>query len=505
MKIARILNNRFVIVAILGFCAAISLTSYLIASESVFRLGFPLDDAWIHQTYARNLGFTGAWEFIPRQPSAGSTAPGWTLILAMGYWLNLNAHFWTYFLGWLLLWGLAITAVWGFKLLVPHYPRLGIVAGFLVIFEWHLTWAAGSGMETLLMAMIALIVIVWMIHLKSQSDQRIKSLEWQWLGLGVLAGMSIWVRPDGILLLAVSILTLLIIKQDWVSKVRYGLILGAGFLVISVPYLLFNLSLAGEIWPNTFYAKQAEYAILRTFPLWQRFLNQIRQPLTGIGIVLLPGFIWFGIESLRKKKWAQVFAILWVFAYLLIYAMRLPVTYQHGRYIMPVIPVICLFGMVGMVWLIELMSSLNRARILQIAWILVALIISGAFWILGLDAYAMDVAVIESEMVETAHWIAENTDQESLVAAHDIGALGYFARRDLLDMAGLVSPEVIPFIRDERALESHLHVKGANYLVTFPGWYPALVDNSELIHQSDGLFSPQLGGENMSVYEWDQP
>jgi hypothetical protein len=36
----------------------------------------------------------------------------------------------------------------------------------------------------------------------------------------------------------------------------------------------------------------------------------------------------------------------------------------------------------------------------------------------------MDVAVIESEMVNTAKWVAESTEPDALVAAHDIGALG---------------------------------------------------------------------------------
>ena len=107
-------------------------------------------------------------------------------------------------------------------------------------------------------------------------------------------------------------------------------------------------------------------------------------------------------------------------------------------------------------------------------------------------------------MVEMARWVANNTDEESLLAAHDIGALGYFAERNLLDLAGLVSPEVIPFIRDEKALQRHISEMGANYLVTFPGWYPELTANVDLIYQTDGQFSPQIGGENMSLFEWQQ-
>jgi hypothetical protein len=212
-----------------------------------------------------------------------------------------------------------------------------------------------------------------------------------------------------------------------------------------------------------------------------------------------------GIDTLRKRKWGQVFSVLWILGYLILYAVRLPVTYQHGRYIMPVIPVFCLLGLVGMVFLVDLLAEQNFGRVIKIAWIMIAAVILLAFWILGLRAYAMDVAVIESEMVDTAQWIRKNTEEESLVAAHDIGALGYYADRNLLDLAGLISPEVIPFIRDETALRNHINKEGANYLVTFPGWYPDLVKSGGIIYQTNGAFSPMMGGENMGVYDWGQP
>ena len=504
MRISRYFSNPYFMIGMLAICAALSLGSYLTASEYVHRTGYPLDDAWIHQTYARNFGENFVWEFTPGQPSAGSTAPAWTLLLAIGYSMSLNGFIWTFFLGWLVLWSLAVSAWIGFKILVPDHKHLGILAGLLLIFEWHLTWAAGSGMETLLAGLIAIVAIIWVIFIGNQIRRDKKSFDWQWLGLGLLIGLGIWVRPDLITLTAVAALAILLENLDLRIKVRSGLILAAGFLMASLPYILFNLVIAGEIWPNTFYAKQAEYAVLRSFPIWQRFLNIVGQPLTGVGIVLLPGFLWFGIRSYRNRSWAQTSAFIWVFVYLFVYSLRLPVSYQHGRYVMPIIPVVCLFGLVGIVWLIEAAGKRNWNRVLQTTWTLIVIIITFSFWLLGIGAYARDVAVIESEMVEMARWVANNTDEESLLAAHDIGALGYFAERNLLDLAGLVSPEVIPFIRDEKALQRHISEMGANYLVTFPGWYPELTANVDLIYQTDGQFSPQIGGENMSLFEWQQ-
>jgi hypothetical protein len=142
-------------------------------------------------------------------------------------------------------------------------------------------------------------------------------------------------------------------------------------------------------------------------------------------------------------------------------------------------------------------------RVASRAWLVSLGTVLLIFWGRGAWAYAWDVAVIESEMGATARWVARNISPDSLVAAHDIGALGYFGERRLLDLAGLISPEVIPFIADERALEGYLDDKGASYLVTFPSWYPALSARESPIFVTQGEFSPAMGGENMTVFGWN--
>ena len=57
--------------------ACIFLASFLFVGYYVWgaRGGFPLDDSWIHQGYARNLSERGEWVLIPGEQSIASTSP----------------------------------------------------------------------------------------------------------------------------------------------------------------------------------------------------------------------------------------------------------------------------------------------------------------------------------------------------------------------------------------------------------------------------------------------
>jgi hypothetical protein len=239
--------------------------------------------------------------------------------------------------------------------------------------------------------------------------------------------------------------------------------------------------------------------------LWKRYFTQIGLPLVGAGAVLAPGFVIYSIESIRKKHWWAIASLSWVLGYLFLYAVRLPVTYQHGRYVIPAMPIYFILSLMGVLYWNQTYHRSTWRRILSRSWQVCITIILIVFWVQGARAYAIDVGIIESEMVDTAHWIDINTPKDALVAAHDIGALGYFGNRTIIDLAGLISPEVIPFIRDEDRLEQFLNSTGADYLMTFPSWYPNLIKKAQLIYRSTGVISPANGGENMCVYQWLYP
>jgi hypothetical protein len=476
---------------VLAAAALLAVLFYLTVSALIFRIGFPLDDSWIHLTYARNLAKHGEWAYRLGQSSAGSTSPLWTALLAIGFLLNLAPYIWTYFLGWVVLTLMAIHAENVARKLVGSYkPRLPWV-GLFFVFAWHLTWSAVSGMETLLHGYLIFAVLsALMIGTR------------RYLTLGLLAGLSIWVRPDGLTLLGPILFTALVCEGNWSLRGEAILKTLIGFGALFLPYLLFNLMLSGHPMPNTFYAKQAEYEVYwLSKSLTERMGDYLWPIMASPFLVLIPGvFIWAN-ENFRARNWAALAGVLWFFGYVLIYFMRLP-AYQHGRYIIPALPVIYLWGLLGFINFTNSKLAFEHRSFLSLSWRMVLGVVLFLFLFIGARTYAMDVAFIESEMVVTAQWAEENLDADAVLAVHDIGAMGYFDHHTLIDLAGLVSPDVVLFIRDESRLAEYLDDRDVDYLVTFPEFYRELISQRERVFSTNGSYAPALGGENMGVYRW---
>jgi hypothetical protein len=192
------------------------------------------------------------------------------------------------------------------------------------------------------------------------------------------------------------------------------------------------------------------------------------------------------------------------------YALRLPVTYQHGRYLMPAIPWLVLYGLGGTGMLLRPNAPRAAIRLVSQAFPIAIAVLVPAFLVLGTRAYRADVGFIEGEMVQTARWVARHTAPGTQIAAHDIGAIGYFGERPILDLAGLISPEVIPFITDADRLLAFVQTEGAHYAVFFPDFSPtyrelASHEALEEVHRTDYAWTRMQGLANMAVYRIRPP
>jgi hypothetical protein len=508
--------------------SGLAVGGYLLLAYAGGHVGYPLDDAWIHQTYARNLAQTGQLAYLPGEPSAGSTSPAWSFLLSVGYMLGLDHRLWSYLLGTL---SLAATAWLVYRLFLrlplhrrpPHpdakrdaaQPIASLLAGLFCAVEWHLVWAAASGMETLFFTALSLALLEYYFSQLAhrRSPQGPASLQTERLivssiGIGLLAGLLAVTRPEGLILAGLVILALFLFPWPLArSELRArSLATGVSLLALGlllVPYALFNLRAGGSIFPNTFYAKQAEYHFqgFLLVRLWQ----VLSPTLVGAQVLLVPGFCYAVYRLFRKRHWPEILPLVWWLAFLTAYAWRLPVTYQHGRYTMPSIPLLILYGVWGTAQWLQPRSSHLVIRVLSratpVALALLALLFLGR----GALAYRDDVGFIENEMVAVANWLNEHTAPDDLLAVHDIGAVGYLTDRSFLDLAGLISPEVIPFISDAEQLADWMFDQNVESAIFFPDFSPAYVQLAadprfKAVYCTDYAWTRSQGHENLCVY-----
>ena len=503
--------------------AGLSVTGYVLWAYGQGLAGFPLDDAWIHQTYARNLAETGQLAYLPGQPSAGSTSPAWSFLLSIGYMLGMDFRTWAYVLGGF---SLAATAWLAYRLFLRlppleqlssqvSLPVAALLTGLFCAIEWHLVWAAASGMETIIFTALSLALVeyfssqVQMRRLPEgpaslQKEQAIVSA----VGIGLLAGVLVLTRPEGLVLAGMVLLGLVVFPRPTDRSQLLPRLMAAGLSLLALagvlaPYIAFNLRTSGAIWPNTFYAKQAEY--LSNWPLHVRFWRVLSPTLVGAQVLLLPGFCYAVYLLVRRRAWSALLPLAWALAILSVYALRLPVNYQHGRYMMPIIPWLLLYGTWGTFLILRPRSPNLVARVLGRGVPVAIALLAVLFWGRGALAYGDDVGVIEGEMMAMARWVDQHTPPGTIIAVHDIGAIGYVTDRPLLDLAGLITPEVIPIITDAEKLADWMLDRGAGYAVFFPDFSPTYEDlhedvRLEQLHCTGYAWTQEAGIENMCAY-----
>ncbi len=477
--------------------------------------GFPLDDSWIHQTFARNLALHGEWAFLVGQPVAASTSPLYTVLLSIGYRLGIAYPLWTHGLGII---ALAVTgligAAWA-RRAMPTLPFAPWVVGLALLTTWHHIWAAAAGMETLIFADLVLALLVWPWW-DGPSSQRGRFM-WG-TAFGGLAACTVLARPEGIL--AVGLVGLVLLWQEMAQRKAASLLwiggAGAAFLVCLAPYLILNVQLTGGLLPNTAAAKFQQHAVLLTLPFAERVWRLFVAIIAGGQILLVPGLVIFVAEGVKRARavgmWALtrwLLPLAWAGGLLVLYAWRLPADYQHGRYVLPALPALVLMGSAGLclVWRLVRTRTPGTAsllrRVLIQAWAITIVLLSGYYLNLGREIYTVDVAIIDGEMVTAAHWIHDHLPDTALLAIHDIGAVGYFAPRPLLDIAGLITPEVVPLIGQPEALWDLMQTRGAKYLLAFPDQIPGgRIDDPRLcpLYSTNAAITQRVGHANMQVY-----
>jgi len=96
--------------------------------------------------------------------------------------------------------------------------------------------------------------------------------------------------------------------------------------------------------------------------------------------------------------------------------------------------------------------------------------------------YGWAVQNINAMQVHLGRWVDTNLPRTARIAANDIGAIGYFSRREVIDLMGLVTPEIIPFRRrGEPGVMRYLKEACPQYVIIFPAWFPQIASSTETL------------------------
>jgi arabinofuranosyltransferase len=474
---------------LLGLLILLEILSTALYLTKAGHFGFPLDDAWIHQTYARNLGLHGVMAFSPDHPSSGSTSFGWTVLLAAGYWLKVPFFFWTY------LWGniFAIATAFVAAHLSQSYFgdfRKALIVGVLCILEWHLAWAAVSGME---IGLFTFLTLIFLLLLNRNSSP---------LLLGTLAGIILMVRPEGTILALIYAFKLVLTQPHNIKNILLNAVIFLiMLLIVSSPWVLFNLTYSHKPFPNTISAKFMVYgypwSLWKSLKyLWDAFIYFLNGPL----MLLVPSSGFAVYSEVRKKNTSHFYAFAWSYTLILLYAVALPAIYDQGRYLMPLIPLMTIYGIEGLDQFLKRFAhgSLTRSTV----WLsLISMVF--LLWINGASDFAYRTQLYDKVHVQAAQWINNNVPKDAVIATHDIGIIGYYTERQIVDLAGLVTPDVVPIMNNPQKMACYVRAKQVTHLIVYSGYYRDLLT---LLH-AHLVFSPAaeqlraMGVEPFEVYE----
>jgi hypothetical protein len=133
-------------------------------------------------------------------------------------------------------------------------------------------------------------------------------------------------------------------------------------------------------------------------------------------------------------------------------------------------------------------------------WLTVALAMLPA----AANRYAWGVQNINGMQVHLGHWVDRHLPRDARLALNDIGAIAYISRREVIDLMGLVTPEILPYRRrGEAGVIEYVRERCPDYVIVFPTWFPELTRRDEML---EPVYRVRLdhnlvsGGSEMVVY-----
>jgi hypothetical protein len=420
-----------------------------------------IDDAYITFRYARNILEGLGFVYNAGERVLGTTTPLYTLLMAALAGLTGWREF-----PWLALIVNALADSVTCLLLIRIGEKIsgqravGIAAALLwAIAPMSVAFAIG-GMETSVFILLLALTADFYLHRRTRAA-------------AVTAGLLLLTRPDGILLVAPLILDLSL--RHWRTTAKTGRsffqrlpVAEAGlFLLVTLPWAIFAWAYFGSPVPNSVAAKSVAYqlsegsALIRLLqhystPFFENDVLGAWWQLAGVFVYL---FLCLIATLAAFRRDARIWPLaLYPWLYFAAFSIGNPLIFRW--YLAPPLPFYYIFILTGLWQILEqVLRAITRHVppskagwfqptyyfILPISFFFITLL---SDWTLkpdhGPQQPAPNTAWHALELVyeRVGRAMAGRiTPQTTVIAAGDIGALGYYSNARILDTVGLVSPQ----------------------------------------------------------------
>lgn len=451
-----------------------------IVSVSIWALfhNWAYDDPFITFRYAQNLRAGLGFVYNPGERVLSTTTPLYALLLTLlSYlWADLPR-----------LSTLISALSLGLGALALH--RLGQrwgnpVAGFFAALLYPIAplMVTTFGAETCLYVAL----ILWTFAFYAEGKD---------MAAMALAALATLTRADGVLAgVTVGISLLLRDRQSpWRPLLLFGLLIA--------PWYLFSWFYFGSPFPVTLAAKQHQARMAISDSFVEGFLRLVRgyvqNPLYWLhGILLMIGL---GYALRKARPWLLLVG--WGALYFAGYAL-LGVS-RYFWYYAPLVPVMLALIGLGEEATLKLLAewcSTGRFRPIIGGMLLVLLLLPQ-----GRDLWRLAHRPDPRARIyrDVGLWLAEHTPPGASVGTLEVGIIGYYAHRRMIDFAGLIQPEVALQMRYETTYEDTalwaVRQYRPDFLVLNPTWFPRLMEQlvNPSCHPVQRFSRPEYPGELM--------
>jgi hypothetical protein len=507
-------NYLYIIGACVFTYAFYLITQYFLTDG---QMGVPLDDTWIHFQFADNFAKGYFFHFNIGQPVAGSTSPLWVVLLGAFSFISSNFIFNSIFLSAVFH---LLSCIFIYKIALIIFSKrqstkdnasfISLMIALLTVVSGRFVWAGLSGMETTVFTfMFIAAVYSHIINLEAKKFNLLPSL---FIALATIA------RPEGFLLFGIYGLDVIIVglKEKNLSKRIPGLFIGAAiFIVITAPYFIFSHFTSESILPTTF---RGQGGHMRLLPDKDYVRVTIEFLLSDNSVTAILYFIagFFYLFTIHRKYFNEYrnlnLIFLWIFLLPLVSSFIIPNFRHHGRYFIPLIPFLNLIAIYIFYVIRDSVRDIPIKGLLSKNYVLVIITCFSVFYYVTFaGAYGYNTQNINDQQVELAYWVEKNVPPDATIAVNDIGAITYISKNKVVDMAGLVTPQILRYrtYQWQDNLDSTYYLlknNNVSYVIIYDHWFgPFLREYGECFEYVRSAILEDntiCGGEEMKVYKF---